>query len=215
MRNDKRNGKKLICGSCLSQRLSFLIHYLSSFRARLAFSFVLIYLCHSLAAFSQVQMGLASFYSKRATGSRTANGERLHHDSMTCAHRTFPFGTRLRVTNMSNNQQVVVRVNDRGPYVQGRIIDLSWGAANKINMIGRGITKVSVESADGIVIPLLPPVETITFPKLEIDSIELINRMTPIWQEDLLIDHQDMQRHMRRTTQKVIQHRINTMFKKR
>lgn len=160
-------------------------------------------------------MGLASFYSKRATGSRTANGERLHHDSMTCAHRTFPFGTRLRVTNMSNNQQVVVRVNDRGPYVQGRIIDLSWGAANKINMIGRGITKVSVESADGIVIPLLPPVETITFPKLEIDSIELINRMTPIWQEDLLIDHQDMQRHMRRTTQKVIQHRINTMFKKR
>lgn len=62
---------------------------------------------------AQTQTGKASFYSKRATGSRTSNGERLHHDSLTCAHRTYPFGTLLRVTNERNGKQVIVRVTDR------------------------------------------------------------------------------------------------------
>ena len=74
---------------------------------------------------AQSQSGKATFYAKRATGARTANGERLHHDSMTCAHRTFPFGTLLQVMNPKNGKSVVVRVNDRGPFVRGRIIDLS------------------------------------------------------------------------------------------
>jgi rare lipoprotein A len=160
------------------------------------------------------QTGMASFYAKRATGSRTASGERLHHDSMTCAHRTHPFGTLLKVTNLDNNKQVVVRVNDRGPFVRGRIIDLSWGAANEIGMIGKGIAKVNVELADGITIPLLPPTETIIFPKVEIDSIELANSLHPIWQEDLLIDHTKVQQHMKNTSRKVIQHRINQLFQK-
>lgn len=94
---------------------------------------------------AQQQRGKASYYSKRATGVRTASGERLHHDSMTCAHRTFPFGTILKVTNLSNGKQVVVRVTDRGPFGRGRIIDLSWGAAKALDMLAQGITTVTVE----------------------------------------------------------------------
>ena len=75
-------------------------------------------------AVAQVQHGKASFYSKRATGARTSSGERLHHDSLTCAHRTYPFGTILRVTNERNGKSVLVRVTDRGPHRRGRIIDL-------------------------------------------------------------------------------------------
>ena len=90
------------------------------------------------------QRGKATFYSKRATGARTANGERLHHDSMTCAHRTYPFGTLLRVTNPANGNEVVVRVTDRGPFVRGRIIDLSWGAAKKLGIISQGVAMVVV-----------------------------------------------------------------------
>ena len=81
------------------------------------------------------QTGKASFYSKRATGARTSNGERLHHDSLTCAHKTHPFGTLLKVTNPSNGKEVVVRVTDRGPFKRGRIIDLSWGAAKELGML--------------------------------------------------------------------------------
>ena len=91
------------------------------------------------------QKGKASYYSKRWTGRRTANGERLHHDSMTCAHRTYPFGTLLRVTHKGNGRQVVVRVTDRGPFVRGRIIDLSWGAAKALGMLAQGIAHVTVE----------------------------------------------------------------------
>ena len=68
---------------------------------------------------AQQQSGRASYYSKRATGSRTASGERLHHDSLTCAHRSYPFGTMLKVTNLLNDKSVVVRVTDRGPFGRG------------------------------------------------------------------------------------------------
>lgn len=93
---------------------------------------------------AQTQSGKATFYAKRATGARTANGERLHHDSMTCAHRTFPFGTLLRVTNPRNGKEVIVRVNDRGPFIKGRIIDLSWGAAKELGIIAQGVAMVEV-----------------------------------------------------------------------
>ena len=92
-----------------------------------------------------VQKGKATFYSKRATGARTANGERLHHDSLTCAHRTYPFGTLLRVKNPANGKEVVVRVTDRGPFVRGRIIDLSWRAAKELGIIAAGVAMVEIE----------------------------------------------------------------------
>jgi rare lipoprotein A len=97
---------------------------------------------------AQTHRGKASYYSKRATGARTASGERLHHDSLTCAHRTYPFGTLLKVTNLANNREVIVRVTDRGPFVRGRIIDISYEAAQQLGMLAQGIGMVEVERVD-------------------------------------------------------------------
>jgi len=77
------------------------------------------------------QRGKASFYSRRATGARTSSGERLRHNDFTCAHRTHPFGTKLRVKNLNNGKEVVVRVNDRGPFGRGGIVDFWGGAAQE------------------------------------------------------------------------------------
>lgn len=105
---------------------------------------------------AQTQKGKASFYSKRATGARTSSGERIHHDSLTCAHRTYPFGTLLKVTNESNGKWVVVRVTDRGPHSRGRIIDLSHAAAKKLGIIDRGVATVKVERYYDSNIPYRP-----------------------------------------------------------
>ncbi len=98
---------------------------------------------------AQTQKGKATYYSKRMTGARTSSGERLHHDSLTCAHRTYPFGTMLRVTNLNNGREVVVRVTDRGPHARGRIIDLSWAAAEALDIIDHGVAMVKVEVVNG------------------------------------------------------------------
>ncbi len=90
------------------------------------------------------QRGKASFYSRQATGARTSSGERLHHRDFTCAHRTHPFGTLLKVKNLNNGKEVVVRVNDRGPFGRGRIVDLSWGAAKALGMLSQGVVAVEV-----------------------------------------------------------------------
>jgi peptidoglycan lytic transglycosylase len=86
--------------------------------------------------------GVASFYS---TGVKTANGERFYPNELTAAHRTLPFGTRLRVTDLATGQSVTVRINDRGPYVAGRTVDLSQGAAESLGIVNRGIAKVKVD----------------------------------------------------------------------
>lgn len=85
---------------------------------------------------------------KSWTGRKTASGDRLHHDSLTCAHRTHRFGTLLKVYCPGTDRTVVVRVNDRGPYSRGRIVDLSWGAADALGIISRGIAKVEVTVYD-------------------------------------------------------------------
>lgn len=90
------------------------------------------------------QRGKASFYSKKATGARTSSGEKVHHDSLTCAHLTYPFGTQLLVRNLSNGKEVVVTVNDRGPHRKGRIIDLSYEAARRLGIISQGIAAVEI-----------------------------------------------------------------------
>lgn len=89
--------------------------------------------------------GKASYYSNRIHGRRTSDGSRYHKDSLTCAHRTLPFGTLLKVTNKSNGKEVVVRVTDRGPYAHGRVVDLSMAAARELGMVGSGVASVSVE----------------------------------------------------------------------
>ena len=108
----------------------------------------------SLTVLGQIQIGKASFYSKRATGRMTASGDRLHHDSLTCAHRSYPFGTLLQVTNPSNGRMIVVRVNDRGPFVRGRIVDLSWAAAKVLGILSTGVSNVIVEPLEHFHIPM-------------------------------------------------------------
>jgi rare lipoprotein A len=85
------------------------------------------------------QCGRASWY---ALHSRTASGERMNPAALTAAHRSLPFGTKLRVTNQRNGRSVVVRINDRGPFVQGRVLDLSRGAARRLCFVGAGHTSV-------------------------------------------------------------------------
>ena len=92
--------------------------------------------------------GVASYYGKEHHGKKTANGEIFDMYKLTAAHRSLPFGTQVRVTNLSNQRSVTVRINDRGPYYQGRIIDLSQAAAERLGMITAGITKVKVEVLD-------------------------------------------------------------------
>jgi len=158
----------------------------------------------SLLNAQSVQSGKASFYSKRATGSRTANGERLHHDSLTCAHRSYPFGTLLRVTNVMNGKQVVVRVNDRGPFRKGRIIDLSWGAARAIGMISQGIAPVTVERLRETNIPYRPDADDPDVPRFEFELADIApTGITPIWQQEARIDQRKVQRSMRRTAREV------------
>lgn len=108
----------------------------------------------SLTVLGHIQVGKASYYSKRATGRMTASGDRLHHDSLTCAHRSYPFGTLLQVTNPSNGRMIVVRVNDRGPFVRGRIVDLSWAAAKVLGILSTGVANVIIEPLEHFHIPM-------------------------------------------------------------
>lgn len=88
--------------------------------------------------------GIASFYGREWNGRKTACGEIFNTDSLTCAHKTLPFGTMLKVTNKKNGKSVVVRVTDRGPYVKGRIIDLTLAAAKQIDMVHSGVVPVEI-----------------------------------------------------------------------
>ncbi len=93
----------------------------------------------------QVYYFVCSFYGKKFHGKQTANGEIFDMNKLTCAHKSLPFGTLLKVTNEDNGNSVVVRVNDRGPFVQGRDLDLSYAAAEKVGIIGAGVKKLKVE----------------------------------------------------------------------
>jgi len=91
------------------------------------------------------QRGAASFYADRFTGRKTANGERYDPNAYTCAHRTLPFGSVLRVVHERTGDWVLVRVNDRGPYAGKRILDLSRQAARRLSMVQEGVTRVRIE----------------------------------------------------------------------
>ncbi len=95
------------------------------------------------------ETGLASYYGHQYHGRTTANGEIYDENQLTAAHRTLPFGTRVRVTNLANGRQVVLRVNDRGPFVAGRIIDVSFKAAQELDFVVTGVVKARVEVLPG------------------------------------------------------------------
>jgi rare lipoprotein A (peptidoglycan hydrolase) len=93
--------------------------------------------------------GLASWYGRDYHGRRTASGERFNMYEYTAAHRSLPFGTTVRVTNLRNNRHAVVRINDRGPFVRGRVIDLSYVAARDLKMLDTGVEKVRIDILSG------------------------------------------------------------------
>ncbi|GEP07664.1 septal ring lytic transglycosylase RlpA family protein [Methylobacterium oxalidis] len=98
--------------------------------------------CAEAGTTAPAQSGVASWYGPGFHGRRTANGERFNTHALTAAHRSLPFGTQVRVTNKSNGRSVVVRINDRGPFVGGRVIDLSNASARAIGV--SGVAKVSL-----------------------------------------------------------------------
>ena len=152
-----------------------------------------------------MQKGIASYYGRRATGRLTSSGERLHHDSLTCAHRTHPFGTWLKVVNPRNGRQVVVKVNDRGPFRRGRIIDLSWGAAKEIGMIAQGIAAVTVERLSETSIPFKPEDPQTDIPRYDFEIADIAAEgIIPIWQKQTSprIDQRKAVRSMQRTAAK-------------
>jgi rare lipoprotein A len=107
-----------------------------------------------------VEYGKASFYGGRWIGRLTANGEHYRAGDKTAAHKKLPFNTMVRVTNLANNRTVIVRINNRGPYAKGRILDLSVAAARDLNMTGDGIVRVKAE--------VLKPIEILDKPNREL-----------------------------------------------
>ncbi len=97
--------------------------------------------------------GVASYYAASLHGNRTANGERYDHGALTAAHRSLPFGTLLRVSSTHNGRRVLVRVNDRGPFIRGRQLDLSGAAADRLRMRQRGTHRVRFEIVDPAELP--------------------------------------------------------------
>lgn len=94
---------------------------------------------------SAQNVGNASYYGRELAGRKTASGERFNPSGLTAAHRSLPFGTRLRLTNLHNGRAVVVRINDRGPFVRHRTIDVSLGAAQALGFVGRGTARLRIE----------------------------------------------------------------------
>ena len=92
-----------------------------------------------------IQTGKGSWYGKKFHGRQTASGEKYNMYALTAAHKTLPFNTLVEVTNLKNNRKVIVRINDRGPYAKGRIIDLSYLAAKKLGYVNKGVAKLKVK----------------------------------------------------------------------
>lgn len=105
---------------------------------------------YRVAKNAKVEIGYASYYAKCFQGQRTASGETCDLGKYTAAHRSLPFGTMVRVTMPQNGKCVIVKVNDRGPHVRGRVIDLSYVAAKKLGLISTGIAKVKIEKLEKV-----------------------------------------------------------------
>jgi rare lipoprotein A len=112
------------------------------------FYLILLFSALVIGGFSQVQSGKASFYADKFEGAPTASGEKYKHNKLTAAHKTLPFGTKIKVTNVANKKSVEVTVNDRGPWVENRIVDLSKAAAEKLDFINQGVADVEVMVVD-------------------------------------------------------------------
>ena len=141
-------------------------------------------LCNIFTLTIQAQSdGKASYYSNGLHGRRMSNGERYDRNAFTCAHRTLPFGTRLKITNPRNGKSVIVRVTDRGPFVRGRVVDLSYAAARELGTLASGVAYVKVE----LVRKEIPyPSEsngTIEMPEVEYGTAGICYEFIPEWEK--------------------------------
>lgn len=139
--------------------------------------------CLTLAAavHAQTQTGKASYYADKFEGRQTASGEKYRHSKMTAAHKFLPFGTKIKVTNLANNKVVEVVVNDRGPYVDDRIVDLSKSAAEQLDFLNQGLTEVRVEvidAGDGRTGSVVNPIDNVAVDEKEFYDFE-IERLQP------------------------------------
>jgi rare lipoprotein A len=131
-----------------SKRQAILSDRLPIFRAVRTFAVLLLMLA-AVSLFAQNELqGLASWYGGKFHGRLTSSGEVFDTNELTAAHRTLPFGTRVKVTNLDNGRSVVVKINDRGPFVEPRILDLSRAAAEELAMVDTGVALVSLEIID-------------------------------------------------------------------
>ena len=113
-----------------------------------------------------MEKGRASYYARLFEGRKTSNGEIFTNSHLTAAHRTLPFGTLVKVTNLNNYKSVIVRINDRGPYAKNRVIDLSRAAAKEINLLHDGVVQVLIECI------YIPNSNSEEIPELPLDSLE-------------------------------------------
>ncbi len=144
---------------------------------KLTLLFVVFLMTFSSALYSQ-QRVKASFYADKFHGRKTASGNLYHRDSLTCAHKTLPFGTILKVINPRNNKEVIVKVTDRGPFIKGRSIDLSYAAAKKIGVISHGVASVDIHRLDPDQLKT-PPV--VVPERIEIHDLEVLKKLdTPM-----------------------------------
>ena len=151
-------------------------------RLLLGLSLIVLLCFNTNAQVGFTQEGMASYYANEFEGRTTASGERFSHKKATCSHMSIPFGALVKITNLENNTTVVVRVNDRGPFVPDRIVDVSQSVAERLGMVGKGNVKVSIEVVDnnGYSIQKAepfqqtpktePPVVTTNQPKVEKES---------------------------------------------
>ena len=136
----------------------------------------------------KVLRGKASYYSDRLHGNLMSNGQRYHRDSLTCAHRKFPFGTKIRVKNVSNGKEVIVTVTDRGPYSKRYILDLSRAAASQLGILRAGFCQCEITPLDENLPPSLFPLENEAeeLPRLNLTPDSTATYPNPVWQRDTI-----------------------------
>lgn len=141
---------------------------------------LLLVLFYGSTSLAQIQEGKASYYADKFEGSPTASGEKYRHNKLTAAHKTLPFGTKVKVTNLANGKEVEVVINDRGPFVEGRVIDLSKSAAEQLDFINQGLADVRiivVDPGDGKGRTVVQPIDQVRVEENELYEFEVTRVM--------------------------------------
>lgn len=184
---------------------------------KLILTLVVFFITVSSVSFSQ-QKVKASYYADKFHGRKTASGSLYHRDSLTCAHKTLPFGTLLKVVNPRNDKEVYVEVTDRGPFIKGRTIDLSYAAAKELGIIHHGVASVyfsKVENFDGITPrSLMDSMKRVKVPGIEnLEKIEIhLDEFMIIQDNTVLINNTIKLRPL--IEQEVVTIAVATRFKK-